>query len=125
MSNYWNSTFQIREGRTPLRSSKQMKKNGRRTNDWLRVWRWLRPRLEAADRTRCEFSFIKHECFGALFPCHSKKRRLMRGPDVFAIAMGCQQIARYLDESLTHEQMEVAVMRAIEEHGGLILPDRY
>lgn len=113
------------ERRTPLHSSKQMKKSGRRTNDWLRVWRWLKPRLEAAGRTQCEFYFIKHQCCGILDPCHSKKRRLMSGPDIFAVALGCRNVHRILDEVYTHEQMEAAVMRAIEEHGGLILPERY
>lgn len=127
--NAWNST--LKTSRRPLkrsrleRGTKPMNKIGPRTDAWLRVWRWLKPRLEAAGRTRCEFPFIEHECCGILDPCHSKKRRLMRGPDIFAVALGCRSVHELLDLRMTHEQMEVAVMRAIEEHGGLILPERY
>jgi hypothetical protein len=107
------------------RTEMPMKKAGRRTNDWLRVWRWLKPRLEAAGRTRCEFSFIPHTCEGFLTPAHSKKRRLMEGPDIYHVALACLKIHRQLDERMSHEEMESAVMRAIELHGGLILPERY
>lgn len=108
---------QIRRGVTP------MKKAGRRTNDWRAVWRWLKPRLEAAGRTTCEFGFIPHDCVGILDPCHSKKRRLMRGLDIYAVAVGCRNAHDILDLKFTHEEMESAVMRAIDEHGGLILPE--
>ena len=108
-----------------LKQRKRIKRIGPRGLKWLRVWRWLKPRLEAAGRTFCEFDFIEHECCGILDPCHSKKRRLMRGPDIFAVAMGCRNAHKILDERMTHEQMEDAVMRAIENHGGLILPERY
>lgn len=108
-----------------LRQTKPINKVGPRTNEWRKAWRFLKPRLEAAGRTRCEFGFIPHECGGFLTPAHSKKRRLMRGPDIFAVSMACVNVHRILDERMTHEQMEIAVMRAIEEHGGLILPERY
>ena len=120
--NRHNSTFKVSESK--LKSGGRLKA-GRRTNDWRRVWRWLKPRLEAAGRTRCEFDFIEHECIGILDPCHSKKRRLMRGPDIYAVALGCRNVHRRLDEQMSHEEMEAAVMRAIENHGGLILPERY
>ena len=101
-----------------------MKKRGKRTNDWLRVWRWLKPRLELRDRVRCEFDFIPHECCGNLTPAHTKKRRLMRGNDIYAVAIACMNVHRILDEQMTHSQMQDAVMWAIEGHGGLILPER-
>src|ERR1044071_2794977 len=101
-----------------------MKKVGRRTNDWRRAWRFLKPRLEAAGRTSCEFGFISHECFGRLDPCHSKKRRLMQGDDIYIVAIGCQNVHQILDQEFTHEEMEQAVLKAINDHGGLILPDR-
>ena len=105
------------------RSSKRISRVGPRTRAWLKVWAFLKDRFYTLGRTRCEFGFIKHECWGALYPCHSRKRREMVGDDIYAVAVGCQQIARYLDEELTHEEMHEAVMRAIKENGGLILPD--
>lgn len=143
MPNHWNSTIRIKPGAKPLKSKTSMKRNGKlkrsamkraarpmnkigpRTEDWRRAWRWLKPRLEAADRVRCEFGFIPHECGGFLTPAHSKKRRLMKGPEIYHVAIACVNVHRLLDEQMAHEEMESAVMRAIEEHGGLILPDRY
>jgi hypothetical protein len=105
------------------RSQRPMKKVGRRTRDWRSVWRWLKPKLEAAGRTSCEFGFIPHVCWGALDPCHSKKRRLMRGNDIFMVALGCRAIHNFLDLNCTHEQMELFVTEAIGLHGGPILPE--
>lgn len=102
-----------------------MNKAGRRTNDWRRAWRWLKPRLEAAGRVRCEFNFIPHQCEGFLTPAHSKKRRLMQGPDIYHVAICCSSFHRVLDERMSHSEMEETVMRAIENAGGLILPERY
>ena len=90
--------------------------------EWSRVWKWLKPRLEAAGRTRCEFDHIPHECFGALTPAHSKKRREIEGNEIYEVAIACVNAHQVLDEKLTHEQMYVAVMYAIERAGGLILP---
>lgn len=107
------------------RGDKPMKRNGRRTNDWRAVWRWLKPRLEAANRTRCEFDFIPHTCGQILDPAHSKKRNKMNGADIYSVSIACRNVHQILDEQMGHEEMEAAVMRAIENHGGLILPDRY
>jgi hypothetical protein len=105
---------------------------GRRTNDWRRAWRFLKPRLEARGRTHCEFSFIPHECGGGLTPAHSKKRRLMEGDDIYAVAIACRAVHGILDgvipnpsigRRMNHEDMERAVLFAIERAGGLILPE--
>lgn len=101
---------------------KPMNKVGPRTREWQSVWRFLKPRLKAAGRTSCEFDFIEHECWGRLDPCHSKKRREMQGDDIYAVAIGCQNIHTYLDEVCKHEFMEKLVLEAINRHGGLILP---
>jgi hypothetical protein len=93
--------------------------------EWKRAWAWLRPRLEAAGRTYCEFDFIIHECDGPLDPAHSKKRREMEGDDIYAVAIACRKVHRILDEKYDHEQMEVAVMYAINRHGGMIVPESY
>jgi hypothetical protein len=108
----------------PLTAYRRMNRTGRRTNDWRRAWRWLKPRLEARGRTQCEFDFIPHECGGGLDPAHSKKRRLMSGTDIYAVAISCRNFHRVLDEKMTHQEMERTVLRAIERHGGLILPER-
>ena len=92
-------------------------------NDWRRAWRFLKPRLEAAGRVHCEFDFIPHECSQNVTPAHSKKRRMMSGTDIYHIGIACLNVHRILDERMSHEDMESAVMRAIENNGGLILPD--
>lgn len=135
--NRYNSTFKIREGakqlkRTQLRrrreSVKQSKvrinKRGRRTKEWESVWRWLKPRLEAASRTRCEFHFIEHVCDGPLDPAHSKKRRKMEGNDIYAVAIACRNVHNFLDYKCTHEEMQAFVEEAINLAGGLILPEK-
>lgn len=99
-----------------------MKKNGRRTTDWRKVWRFLKPRLEAAGRTGCEFDFIPHDCCGILDPVHSKKRRMMEGNDIYVVSIGCRNVHQILDERMPHEEMERNVIEAINRNGGLILP---
>lgn len=108
--------------RSTKKPRKRMRTIGPRTKAWRTVWEFLKGRFYEVGRTRCEFGFVPHECWGALYPCHSKKRREMQGDDIYAVAIGCQQIARWLDEDLTHEAMEKTVLRAINEHGGVILP---
>lgn len=106
-------------------------RNGRKTDDWHKVWRWLKPRLERAGRTKCEFWFIPHECWGPLDPAHSKKRRNMQGDDIYAVGMACRRSHDILDgirphpglgRRMTHVEMEQAVLRAIRENGGMIFP---
>lgn len=101
-----------------------MKRAGRRTVDWRKAWRFLKPRLEAAGRTLCEFDFIPHQCGGGLDPAHGKKRRLMQGTDIYVVAISCRNFHRVLDEQMSHDEMERTVMFAIERHGGLILPEQ-
>lgn len=109
----------------PTKPRKPINKRGRRTRTWESVWRWLKPRLEAAGRDHCEFVAIDHECNGYLIldPCHSKKRRLWQGDDIYKVAIGCRNVHDYLDLELSHEAMEDAVMMAIANNGGLILPN--
>ncbi len=102
------------------RSQKRMGA-GPRMREWRRVWAWLKPRLEAAGRTHCEFDHLPHQCSGILTPAHSKKRRKMEGDDIYAVAIACTNAHQILDERLNHEQMEVCVDYAIERAGGLIL----
>lgn len=143
MPRYWNSTFEIRPGakglkrtemrrvpgtarleRKPLnRTRKPMNKIGRRSKDWRKAWRFLKPELEKRGRTGCEFKFIPHECWGPLDPAHSKKRRNMKGNDIYACAIACRYIHNFLDLMCTHEEMELFVMRAIELAGGMIVPE--
>lgn len=135
--NRWNSSFRIKEnakglkrtqikrvsGKPLKRSSKPMKKVGRRTKDWRKVWAFLKPEFEKRGRTYCEFGFIPHECQGPLDPCHAHKRRKMEGDDIFRVALGCRWVIHeFLDLYCTHEQMEMFVNHAIELAGGLILP---
>jgi hypothetical protein len=102
---------------------KPVNKMGPRTREWLSVWRFLKPKLEAAGRTSCEFDFVEHHCWGPLDPVHSKKRRELQGNDIYAVAIGCREVHTYLDEACTHEKMCELVMEAINRHGGLILPN--
>lgn len=114
------------------RSRRPMNKIGRRTQDWKDVWRFLKPRLRAANRVGCEFEFMVHECNGPLDPCHSRKRNQMSGNAIYEIALGCRRVHEYLDgvnaypplgRRLTHTEMERAVKKAIRNNGGLILPN--
>src|SRR5262245_2805772 len=70
------------------RQRRPLKKVGPRTRAWKIVWNWLRRRMIAAGRTKCEFYFIEHECGGPIDPCHSKKRNEMIGDDIYAVARG-------------------------------------
>jgi hypothetical protein len=110
----WNSTLR--------RPRKPMNKIGPRTKAWRDVWAWLKPRMEKVGRKRCEFGFIPHDCDGSRTPAHSKKRRNMRGDDVYLVAWACLTVHRILDEVMSHEEMERAVLRAISPGGGPILP---
>lgn len=137
--NYFNSTFEIKPGAKRLRSTKSlkrtamkrsqkpMKKIGPRTKKWRKAWRILKPELEKRGRTSCEFKFIPHECWGPLDPCHSMKRGKMKtknaNVDINAVAVGCRYIHNFLDLMCTHEEMELFVMTAIENAGGMILPE--
>lgn len=115
------------------RSARAVLKAGRRMKEWARVWAWLKPRLKAAGRVRCEFDFLAHNCRGPLDPAHSKKRSKMQNLDVYAVALACRTIHNYLDgvyvypplgRRMDHEDMEAFVMEAIERHGGLLIPER-
>lgn len=123
MGHIYNNSI---ERRTPMpRATKPMSKRGPRAKAWDKVWRFLKPRLDLAGRTRCEFGFIAHDCGGILTPAHSKKRGKIKGAELFHVALCCLNFHRVLDEQMTHEEMESTVMRAVEEAGGLILPERY
>lgn len=111
----YNSTFKV--SRTP------MNKIGPRTKAWRDVWQWLRPRMEVAGRKKCEFGFVPHECDGSRTPAHSKKRREMCGNDIYMVAWACLTVHTILDEQMSHEAMERAVLKAIKLAGGPILPE--
>jgi hypothetical protein len=100
-----------------------MKKVGRRIQDWRKAWRFLKAEFEKRGRTGCEFGFIPHECWGPLDPAHSKKRRNMKGNDIYACAIACRYIHNFLDLQCTHEQMELFVLHAIDLAGGPIIPE--
>src|SRR5690242_18355275 len=82
---------------------------GPRMKEWRRVWTWLKPKLEAAGRTRCEFDHLPHGCSGILTPAHSRKRREMQGEEIYEVALACTSAHQILDERLTHERMYVCV----------------
>lgn len=98
-------------------------KAGRRMKAWQKAWRFLKPEFEKRGRTSCEFGFIDHECSHILTPAHSRKRRMMQGNDVFAVALACTRIHDFLDLKCTHAEMQAFVEEAINLAGGLILPD--
>jgi hypothetical protein len=114
--------------RKPMKRGSQMKQStkrmgpGRRMEDWAKVWRWLKVELEQRGRTKCEFHFIAHKCSAILTPAHSKKRRMIQEDEIYHVATACSTVHQILDEKMSHEDMEAAVMRAINENGGLILP---
>lgn len=101
-----------------------MNRVGPRTLAWRVAWRFLKPKLEAAGRTRCEFDWpeVAHECWGPIDPAHSKKRFQMQENDIYAVAISCREFHDYLDTMCSHDRMEELVLEAINRHGGLILP---
>lgn len=101
-----------------------VKRVGRRTSEWDRAWKFLKPRLEAAGRIYCELSFVPHACSTTLTPAHSRKRREMQGDDIYMVCLACTTGHQILDERMSHEDMHKAVMRAINENGGPILPEK-
>lgn len=109
------------------RSQKPMNKVGPRTKKWRKAWARLKPELEKRGRTRCEFGFIPHECWGPLDPCHSKKRGKMNTKhtnlDINTIALGCRAVHDFLDLVCTHSEMELFVTTAITNAGGMIVPE--
>ena len=105
-----------------IKRKKQGLGAGPRTREWQRVWKWLKPRLEAAGRTHCEFDHLPHVCSGILTPAHSRKRRKMEGDDIYAVAIACTNAHQILDERLDHEAMEVCVLYAIDRAGGMVTP---
>lgn len=129
LTHRFNSTFKVKPTalkRTQLRAKlnrARFNRIGRRTKDWRKVWRFLKPELEKRGRTSCEFRFIPHECRGPLDPAHSKKRNKLRGNDIYAVAIACRRVHEILDYQMSHEDMEQAVMKAINNGGGLILPE--
>lgn len=108
--------------RTRMKPSSKRLEPGKKTKAWASAWRWLKSELEKRGRTKCEFYFIQHECCDILTPAHSKKRRLIQGDEIYHVAIACSVVHQILDEKMTHAEMEAAVMRAIEENGGVILP---
>lgn len=101
-----------------------MNRVGPRTRTWNAAWRFLKPRLEATGRTGCEFSFIPHVCSGPLDPAHSRKRNKIQGDQIYEVAIACRHIHEHMDLRMSHEEMEAAVLQAIENGGGMILPER-
>lgn len=108
--------------RTPMRRTTKRLGPGKKTKAWVSVWRWLKAELEKRDRTKCEFRFITHTCSQILTPAHSKKRRMIQGDEIYYVAIACSVVHTILDEKMSREDMETAVMRAINENGGVILP---
>jgi hypothetical protein len=48
----------------------------------------------------------------------------MEGDDVYIVSIACRNAHKVLDYEMSHEEMETAVWRAIQENGGAILPER-
>lgn len=104
-----------------------------RPKTWKQIWRWLKPRLKNAGRTNCEFDFLSHDCKGPLDPVHAKKRRKSKNDpaDLYKVAIGCRNAHNIVEgikvyppigRRMVQDEMYANVMRAIEAHGGLILP---
>jgi hypothetical protein len=108
--------------RTPIKRTTKRLGPGKKTKAWASVWRWLKAEFAKRGRTKCEFRFIPHTCSQILTPAHSKKRRMIQGDEIYHVAIACPVAHTILDEKMSHEDMEAAVTRAINENGGVILP---
>lgn len=96
---------------------------GKQTKAWAAVRAWLKPRFEKRGITRCEFGFILHDCWkgNGLSFAHSHKRNDPHF-QMYAVALACPPAHQILDERFSHDQMAIAVHRAIEARGGIIKP---
>lgn len=102
--------------RSPLR------KAGKKTKEWQAVWRHeVKPMLERAGITRCEFGY--EGCWGGngLTPAHSLKRRNITTPDqlkeVALACIVCHQLLDLMPEVLMTEKVKEAIAnRACYSH---------
>jgi len=88
--------------RVPLR------RIGKRGREWQAVWRRVKPELEHAGVTRCEFGF--EGCTHGLFltPAHSLKRRNCVTEELLAeVAIACQSC---------HEKLELMLESEMAKH---------
>jgi len=98
-------------------------KAGKKTKRWNSVRAQLKKAFAKREITRCEFGFIRHECWddNGLSFAHSHKRTDPHF-QMYAVALACLNAHRILDEVFSHDQMAIAVFRAIESRGGVIRP---
>jgi hypothetical protein len=109
--------------RKPMKRGTKRLKAGKKTRAWDAVRAWLKPRFEKRGITQCEFGFILHDCWkdNGLSFAHSHKRTDPHF-QMYAVALACPPAHQILDEVFSHDQMAIAVHRAIEAHGGMIKP---
>lgn len=113
--NYWNSTFQIREGRTPLRSSKQMNKVGKKGK--------LREKVNGPNRIRFAEMGLLGVCEAKLPGCwpngrltwaHGKKdRKLSMEERKYLVIRACTVCHHQMDEQMRPEEMLTFVQDVI------------
>lgn len=91
--------------------------------EWTKARKWLKAEFENRGITRCEFWFIDHKCTNfALAFAHCKKRRKLLDGEIWPVAVACQTVHEILDLKMSHEEMEIAVHKAIDNHSGVIQP---
>lgn len=113
---HWNSTFQIREGRTLLRSSKQMKKIGKKGK--------LREQINRPNRIRFAEMGLLGVCEAKLPGCwpngrltwsHGKKdRKLTMQERTYLVIRACTVCHHRMDEQMNAEEMLTFVLGVIE-----------
>lgn len=90
-----------------------LRRVGRKGAEWQAAWRELKPKLERAGVTRCEFRYEGCWNRNGLTPAHSLKRRNITTPEQLReVAIACFICHAKLE--LLHEpEMTKAVQQAI------------
>ena len=97
------------------RSTKPMRKRGRKTNDWIKTRRQLSAEFAERGITSCELR-ISPDCKrdSWLSFAHSRKRRFITTEEQLReVGLACIPCHVELDERMSHEEMEEAVLKAI------------
>jgi hypothetical protein len=99
-----------------MKQRKPMNRRGAKVKAWDAARAKLKVKFEAAGIVTCEFPLIfMHDCWrdNGLSFAHSHKRTDPHF-QMYKVALACPPAHQVLDEVFTHDQMAIAVHRAIE-----------
>ena len=89
-----------------------MKRAGKRTQEWERIRRKLKPRFMDAGIMSCEFEFEGCWCEDGLGFAHTDKRRFLKGKELENVALACTPCHAIL-ELLPRDKMKIEIESVI------------